>query len=97
LHPFIVVIALIGTIIFWRRSYSETDLQGKFSFLLIIALAGHFTLMFMVLAPFPRYSLPLGPVLYILFSLALEETWKFYSLKAKPARTLPGHTPKKEA
>ena len=96
-HFVFVIFALIGSILFWRRTYMKANIQGKFCYLLLLGLAGHFTLIFMVLAPFPRYSLPLALALYILFTLALKEMWELYSLRGKPALISPNSTNRKEA
>ena len=78
LHPFFVILAVIGIFLFLKnlgKSAGPTERLGCF---LIIALLTHFTLMFMILAPYPRYALPMGPELYVMSTFAL---WKISLLK----------------
>lgn len=71
IHPFLVILALISIgLFFCNRTLQPT---ARVAYLLSFILLGHFTLIFMVLAPFCRYALPLGPGLYLMSVFAL---WK---------------------
>lgn len=74
IHPFLVFLAFGGVVFHFRRWFREPPNPIYFlSFLLV----GHFTLMFMVLAPFPRYALPLGPALYVMAIHGLQQSFVF--------------------
>jgi glucan phosphoethanolaminetransferase (alkaline phosphatase superfamily) len=74
LHWPLVLLALAGCIIIWlpasltRLSEPQAFTARSISLLLI-----YFTLLHMVGAPFPRYSIPLRPLLYgmAMFTLAI--------------------------
>ena len=71
IHPVLVILAFIGVVFFCRGQFREPT--AMVAYLLCFILVAHFTLMFMALAPFPRYALPLGPELYVMSVFSL---WK---------------------
>ena len=78
LHPFIVLLAGISVIFFKNLSWATKDINKKgesFCYAVCAVLIIHFTVMFMILAPFPRYALPMGPELYLLGLFGLRKLW----------------------
>ena len=71
IHPFLVILALISIGLFFCNRVLQPT--ARVAYLLSFVLVVHFTLMFMVLAPFSRYALPLGPGLYLMSVFVL---WK---------------------
>ena len=71
LHWLLVIAGLLGAIVVWTRlaPFADDDWKLKaarwLSMLLLYAVALH-----MIVAPFPRYSIPFRPLLYILAVLA---------------------------
>ncbi|HAW51129.1 MAG TPA: hypothetical protein DCX54_02200 [Flavobacteriales bacterium] len=79
IHPLLVILGFSSIFFFWKK---QTDNPaGKATFALCFIVIFHTTLMFMVLAPFPRYALPLGPALYILSVFSLYEISKLIKQK----------------
>jgi len=71
LHPVLVILSLISIVLYGRGRFRDTP--ARVAFLLCFLLVAHFSFIFMVLAPFPRYALPLGPELYVMSVFALWE------------------------
>ena len=61
LHPVVLVLAALGVVLsfWWRRQISVATA-------VVAVTAGYFTLTYAVFAPWPRYSVPLRPELYLL-------------------------------
>ena len=57
--------------LFFKQFKETLKSSGTICYVLCLTLLIHFTLMFMVLAPFPRYALPMGPELYLMSMVAL--------------------------
>ncbi len=66
LHPVLLVISLIGVPLSYLRfrSIKNNNIQ-KIPVLLLLSILGYFTLLYMVFPPWPRYSIPLRPALYL--------------------------------
>ncbi len=73
LHPVIVILAAVSVFLYGKVSLKSRKVPGNFCYIICFVLLAHFTLMFMVLAPFPRYSIPMGPELFI---LAVFSVWQ---------------------
>ena len=58
-YPCVLFLALIGMGLFWFRDFSKQTVPQALYLLLL-----YFTLLWMVFAPWPRYSVPLRPLLY---------------------------------
>lgn len=71
LHPLLAILGFASIYFFWKKRIEAP--AGKATFGLCFIMIFHTTLMFMVLAPFPRYALPLGPTLYILSVYSIFE------------------------
>jgi len=71
LHPFLVFFSATGVFLFFKQFKETLKSSGTICYVLCLTLLIHFTLMFMVLAPFPRYALPMGPELYLMSMVAL--------------------------
>ncbi|MCK5716954.1 MAG: glycosyltransferase family 39 protein [Thiomargarita sp.] len=65
IHIPLVILAIIGSLIAWR---SQEDLKLSQKSLLVVRsislLLGYFILLHMVVAPFPRYTVPMLPIIY---------------------------------
>jgi 4-amino-4-deoxy-L-arabinose transferase-like glycosyltransferase len=59
LHPFVLVAALAGIIIFLRKNRANEYISLPF------AVIVYYTILYTVFAPWPRYSVPLRPELYL--------------------------------
>ncbi len=60
-----MVLALIGTLIVWLpRKLQRRSADSIFFLRAISLLIVYFLLMHMVVAPYPRYSIPMRPILY---------------------------------
>jgi 4-amino-4-deoxy-L-arabinose transferase-like glycosyltransferase len=79
LHPFILILALFGTILCLRR-YRKTsqrmNLDSTPFFLFTLCL--YYTLLYTVFAPWPRYSIPFRPELYLLALWTFEQGRKAF-------------------
>ena len=78
-HPFIVILAFAGTVIFFLKINGTIRDEGRLCYLLCLLLLAHFTLIFTILNPFPRYAIPMGPQLYLMsvFTLwQIRAAWK---------------------
>ncbi|MBU0987830.1 MAG: glycosyltransferase family 39 protein [Proteobacteria bacterium] len=78
LHPLILVLALAGIPICYsryRRKKIEEPIANMPIFLFIPVC--YFSLLYMVFAPWPRYSVPLRPVLYLCAMWTLNVGYKF--------------------
>lgn len=65
IHGILMVLALIGVLIVWLpRKLQHQSADGVFFLRAISLLIIYFLLMHMVVAPYPRYSIPMRPVLY---------------------------------
>jgi len=82
-HPALVALSIIGIVLFGLGRFQASS--ATIAYILCFVLVAHFSLMFMVLAPFPRYALPLGPELYVMSVFAL---WKMTGLIKKRWRTM---------
>ena len=73
-HPIVLIATFIGIPIFVYENFKRKDnlLFVNFTFSIII----YYTILYTVFAPWPRYSVPLRPELY-LFAL-----WTFKTLTA---------------
>ncbi|WP_319525628.1 glycosyltransferase family 39 protein [uncultured Desulfosarcina sp.] len=67
IHPIIVGSSVLGAIIAWlpKNLFSMTGLQ-RFTARLLSLTYGYFILVHIAGAPFPRYSIPIRPITYIL-------------------------------
>lgn len=64
-HPFLMFLALIGTLIVWLPMRRQRQPAEKMFFLRAVSLLVlYFLAMHMVVAPYPRYSIPMRPILY---------------------------------
>lgn len=65
IHGILMVLALIGVLIVWLPRRLQRQSADRIFFLRAISLlVVYFLLMHMVVAPYPRYSIPMRPVLY---------------------------------
>lgn len=66
LQPILVLLAALALSFFLKGWRGDLPEPAAIATLLCLVLLGYFTLMFMALAPFPRYAMPLFPGLFIL-------------------------------
>jgi len=66
LHAPLVILGLIGSIACWFLSARLETRSAAFTVKLIAALIIYYQLIHMVGAPFPRYSVPLRPLIYVM-------------------------------
>lgn len=59
-----------------KNTYPGKSLKTGY-FLFILTIGIYYTLLYMVFAPWPRYSVPLRPELYLCALWTLHEYWKF--------------------
>ncbi len=72
-HPILVILAGLSILVYSRTYFRGTRSIETLCYFLCFALLVHFTIMFMILAPYPRYALPLGPELYLFSVIAIRE------------------------
>lgn len=72
LHPLLVVAAFVTIPLLLKGHFAGLPEPAGVVVMLCLLLLGYFTVMFMILAPFARYALPLGPELYLLAVLSLR-------------------------
>jgi hypothetical protein len=66
LHPFILVLALVGIAVAGVEAYSRRkNLKLDQSPIFLFAILVYYTALYTVFAPWPRYSVPLRPELYL--------------------------------
>jgi len=73
LHPMIVLLAGFSIFLYGKRFLNSDKVIEKFCYITCFVLLAHFTLMFTILAPFPRYALPMGPELYLMSIFAVYQ------------------------
>lgn len=65
IHGILMVLALIGALVVWLpRKLQRRSADSIFFLRAISLLIAYFLLMHMVVAPYPRYSIPMRPILY---------------------------------
>jgi len=65
IHGILMVLALIGALVVWLpRKLQRRSTDSIFFLRAISLLIAYFLLMHMVVAPYPRYSIPMRPILY---------------------------------
>jgi hypothetical protein len=73
LHPVILVFSLFGIVLFVHRIFrGQTGLFPEYPVFILFILITYYTFLYTVFAPWPRYSIPLRPELYL---------WSLWSLK----------------
>ncbi len=83
IHLPFVILAFMGIFFLIKKPKRLNKSPSTLCYLLCLVLLVHFTLMFMILAPFPRYSLPMGPAVYLLGIVTLRKSFdKYKSIKA---------------
>ena len=81
LHWFLVILGLLGSICVWLPGFAkQMDEKSIFISRLISLLLFYHTVIHMIGAPFPRYSIPLRPFLYAMAMLPLSVVYQ----KLKP-------------
>jgi len=65
LHPLVVIFAAAGTLFILSNLKDKTTRHTHREISLIIGILAYFTLLHMVFAPLPRYSIPAHPFLYL--------------------------------
>ena len=66
IHPFVLVLALVGIVVAGREAYSNRkSLKLHRSPIFLFTILVYYTVLYTVFAPWPRYSVPLRPELYI--------------------------------
>lgn len=87
LHPLILILAVAGIpffyITYWRGK-NTVNIPDTPIILFIICI--YFTLLYAIFAPWPRYSVPLRPILYLVALWSLQTGGKFISEKWKTAK-----------
>ena len=64
-HPVLMLLALLGTLIVWLPiRLQRHPAEQVFFFRAVSLLVLYFLAMHMVVAPYPRYSIPMRPILY---------------------------------
>ena len=77
LHWPLVLLGAAGTVLAWRPSSARLVAPGAlFGLRLAAALLIYFLVLHVLLAPYPRYSVPLRPMLYSLAMLAVWRGWR---------------------
>lgn len=76
LHPAMLALALGAGVFGWRRVFSSAISDVSQRPWPIIATLAYFTLLYTVFAPWPRYSIPLRPELYLLAVWGIEQLVK---------------------
>ena len=67
IHYVLVILSMIGAlIVFTPFRYSVFPMQQRRPVQLIAALYLYFVFIHMITAPFPRYSIPVRPITYLL-------------------------------
>lgn len=66
LHIIYILLTGFGLCFYIFRFSKKLSRSERFCYLLNYFLLIYFTLLFIILAPFPRYALPLGPVFFVL-------------------------------
>ncbi|SEH05568.1 phospholipid carrier-dependent glycosyltransferase [Candidatus Venteria ishoeyi] len=64
LHPILVVLSLIGVVLAWLPAAKQLPSSFLWSFRLLSLLMLYFVMLHIIGAPFPRYSIPMRPVIY---------------------------------
>lgn len=72
LHIIFIFLTVFGLCFYIFRFSKKLSGSGQFCYLLNCSLLVYFTLLFTILAPFPRYALPLGPAFFV---LAVSGAW----------------------
>lgn len=72
LQPLLVLLAALAIPFYVKGRSGTLPESAAVASLLCLLLLGYFTLMFMVLAPFPRYAMPLFPGLFFLATTSLR-------------------------
>jgi hypothetical protein len=84
LHPFILIFAVIGFILWFKGVTTlETKTKNDLIQLILFIILIYYTLLYTLFAPWPRYSVPLRPFLYIL------SLWSFKNILAIPSKDRP--------
>jgi len=66
LHPVILIFALAGIVVYAvRYRYDKNRKHIENTAIFILITVAYFTLLYMIFAPWPRYSIPLRPELYL--------------------------------
>jgi len=66
LHPLLVIAAFLTLPFLIKGYFGKIPEPAAVATLLCLLLLGYFTAMFIILDPFPRYALPMGPEMYFL-------------------------------
>ena len=79
LHPAVVALALIGVLLGLKALWDvRTGRSSDRSPIFVISVCCYFTLIYMVFAPWPRYSIPLRPELYLTAAWVVERLVRSY-------------------
>lgn len=75
LHPVILVFSLFGVVLFIHKIFREkTGLSAEYPVFVLFIIIVYYTFLYTIFAPWPRYSIPLRPELY-LFAI-----WSLYNI-----------------
>jgi len=82
-HPLIVLIATLSIPICIFKFQNRTQSSVATSVILILTTVLYFTVLYSVFAPWPRYSIPLRPELYLLFLWGANILMRFLYIKLR--------------
>ncbi len=76
LHYPLLILSLVGAVLVWRRRLEKGRLrQEGFTGQVLALVLIYFVLIHIIAAPFPRYSIPLRPIIYGLALYACSYMW----------------------
>jgi hypothetical protein len=84
LHMGLLLLCLTGVALVWlpmRGTQVQKGVQPAAQFLSLVAI--YFTLFHMVGAPFPRYAIPVYPLMYLLAALSVYRVMDWYSYRRR--------------
>ena len=87
-HPLILTFALVGILLFFVTPMCSDERTGAFthrSIFPVIIITVYYTLLYMVFASWPRYSIPLRPELYLLASWSMKILAEYLTERRKLA------------
>ncbi len=91
-HPVILSLAFLGGLLHVRRISRIKRIKNQALYsLLIFVFIGYFTFIFMIFAPWPRYSVPLRPELYIATSWAIYFLVRFVNSREYRKKVIKGN------
>lgn len=83
-YPLVMLFALLGNIIIWIPAATKNLSQRSvFTFKMISLLIIYFTLLHVVFAPYPRYSVPLKPFIFMMAMFPVSCVWRYFANRSE--------------